>query len=456
MATEPNKTVFLLSLGCAKNRVDSEHMLGILAAGGFDIVQSVEEARIAVINTCGFVQAAVEEAVDAVLEAVRLKKEGIVNRVIVAGCFVQRYGYKLLREIPEVDGWLGTGDIARIVDVLERPAEGPPAMLLSRPVFLADHTVPRIQSTPFYSAYLKIAEGCSHGCTYCIIPKLRGPYRSRPLASLVKEAGFMAANGVREINLVAQDTTFYGAEQPGGEGLEELLEALAHIRGIRWIRLLYCHPKRISDRLLRIMEDHEVICPYLDIPLQHVNRRLLTAMGREPGDESPLALLERIRSRRRDITVRTTLMVGFPGETASAFRELREFVRQAELDYLGAFAFSPERGARARRFPGAVSPQEARKRRGDIMALQQEIAGRRNRRFVGRTLPVLIEGVCPETDLLLTGRTAAMAPEVDGRVLINEGRGIEGEIMPVKIHEAHGYDLVGGLEIEHRTARSDG
>ncbi|MBW1818928.1 MAG: 30S ribosomal protein S12 methylthiotransferase RimO [Deltaproteobacteria bacterium] len=451
---DPNKNVFLISLGCAKNRVDSEHMLGILAAGGFGIAQSIEEARIAVINTCGFIQAAAEEAVEAILEAVRLKQEGRLKRVIVAGCFVQRYGYKLLREIPEVDGWLGTGDIARIVRVLERPAEDAPPMLISRPTYLADHAVPRIQSTPFYSAYLKIAEGCSHGCTYCIIPKLRGPYRSRPLESLVEEAGIMASRGVREINLVAQDTTFYGGDRPGEGGLEDLLEAMVHIRGIRWIRLLYCHPERISDRLLQLIEDHEVICPYLDIPLQHVNRRQLTAMGREPGNEPPMALIERIRSRRRAISVRTTLMLGFPGETASMFRELREFVRQAELDYLGAFVFSPEQGARAARFAGAVPEEAAQKRREEIMALQQEIVERRSRRFVGRTLPVLVEGVCSETDLLLTGRTATMAPEVDGRVLINEGRGIEGEIMPVFIREAQGYDLVGSLDIEHWAVNS--
>jgi ribosomal protein S12 methylthiotransferase len=269
------------------------------------------------------------------------------------------------------------------------------------------------------------------------------------VASLVTEARTMASRGVKEINLVAQDTTLYGADRPGGGGLEDLLESLVGIRGIRWIRLLYCHPNRISDRLLQLMADHEAICPYLDIPLQHVNRQLLTAMGRQPGHESPPALIERIRNGRRPISVRTTLMVGFPGETDAMFEELVDFVREAELDYLGVFAFSPESGAPAARYADRVPEDIAKQRCGEILSLQQGIVERASGRFVGRTLPVLVEGVFPETDLLLTGRTAAMAPEVDGRVLINEGWGIEGDIMPVRIREAHGYDLVGTLDIEN-------
>jgi ribosomal protein S12 methylthiotransferase len=435
----------LISLGCAKNRVDSEHILGILASEGFPVVSSIEEAEIAVINTCGFLEASVEEAIDTIFEAVELKKKGRLKRVLVTGCFVQRYGYKLRREIPEVDGWAGTGEAHRIADLVRSRHAGNVPFHIGRPSHLPDHKSPRIQTTPFYSSFLRIAEGCSHRCSYCIIPRLRGPLRSRDMDSLVVEAEEMAGRGVKEINLVAQDTTMYGADLGGKASLEGLLEKLVSIRGIQWIRLLYCHPEGISDRLLELIDSEEIICPYLDIPFQHVNGKILKAMGRSElcGVDK---VLERIRGRRRSISVRSTLMVGFPGETEAMFKELCDFVSRAEFDHLGVFAFSPEKGTRAERLRPTVKRTEAEQRQERILGLQSDISRSLRQKRVGQTLPVLIEGRHPETDLLLRGRTATMAPEVDGEVLINGGVGNPGDILPVLITEAHIYDLVGEIE----------
>jgi ribosomal protein S12 methylthiotransferase len=437
--------VSIVSLGCAKNLVDSEHMLGILDANGFKLTSKVDEAEFVVINTCGFLESAVEEAIDTILETARLKKKGRLKRLVVAGCFVQRYGYKLAKELPEVDGWLGTGEIARVAEVLRSVKTDPLPFLISRPAFLPDHRLPRVQATPFYTAYLKIAEGCSHRCAYCIIPKLRGPFRSRRMTSLVREAKQMADRGVQEINLIAQDTSLYGKDLYGEARLTELLEKLVRINGIQWIRVLYLHPNRVSESFLDVMDAEKAICPYLDIPLQHVNQDLLTAMGRDPHGETPEGLIERIRRRKRRISIRTTLMVGFPGETEEVFDQLCRFVRTAELDYVGVFAFSPEKGAHAARLKSTVDHDTAQKREAQVMTIQADISKKLNRKKVGRLLPVLVEGPSPETDLLLTGRTACMAPDVDTKVLINDGEGIIGHIMPVRITEAHTYDLVGEI-----------
>lgn len=438
-------TVSLISLGCAKNLVDSEHMLGILAANGFTLTGEIHEAECVVINTCGFLESAVEEAIETILETARRKEKGKLRRLVVTGCFVQRYGYKLAKEIPEVDAWLGTGEICRVAEVLGHEGTGPLPFFISRPVFLADHHLPKVQATPFYTAYLKIAEGCSHRCTYCIIPKLRGPFRSRQLTSLVREAEEMAGRGVKEINLIAQDTSLYGKDLYGRPRLTELLEKLAYINGIKWIRLLYLHPKRVSESLLDLMDAEEAICPYVDIPLQHVNKDLLTAMGRDPHGETPGELIDRIRDRKRRISIRTTLMVGFPGETEEMFEELCHFVEAAELEHVGLFAFSPEPGTAAARLKPLVNRRTVEKRIEKMMSIQGEISKRINRRKVGQVFPVLIEGPSPETDLLLAGRTATMAPDVDTKVLINDGDGIIGDIMPVRITEAHTYDLVGKI-----------
>ena len=396
-----NKSLFLISLGCPKNRVDSEHMLGILRREGYEPVTEIGEARCVVINTCGFLEEAAREAIDVILDAARLKERGRLKRLVVTGCFVQRYGYKLRKEMPEVDGWLGTGEFHRIGDVLNGPDREPVPMLIGRPDFPADHHLPKIQSTPFYTAYLRIAEGCANRCSYCLIPKLRGPFRSRAMDALFSEASEMAAHGVKEINLVAQDISRYGEDIYGKGCIEDLLAGLCGIKGIEWIRLLYFHPDRLTESVLDFMDDHEQIVPYLDLPFQHSHRLILSAMGRDSGRITPGDLMAMIRNRKRRIHVRTSLMVGFPGETDEMFGDLCDFVETAQLDNLGVFAFSPEKGTAAARLSDQVDGKIALKRKARLMKLQARISKKLNREKVGRVLPVLVEGESSETELLL-------------------------------------------------------
>ncbi|MCG6879580.1 MAG: 30S ribosomal protein S12 methylthiotransferase RimO [Deltaproteobacteria bacterium] len=440
------RTLFFISLGCAKNRVDSEHMLGILKRDGYEPVDEIEQAGCVVINTCGFLQEAVQEAIDTILDAARFKERGTLKKLVVAGCFVQRYGYKLRTEIPEVDGWLGTAEIHRIVDVLKGDSGGETVpMHISRPVFPADHCLPRIRTTPFYTAYLRIAEGCANRCSYCLIPKLRGPFRSRAMDALFLEASEMAAQGVRELNLVAQDTSRYGEDIYGERRIMALLEGLSLIEGFQWIRLLYFHPDRLTETFLDFMDENERIVPYLDLPFQHSHPAILKAMRRDSESTTPWDLMTMIRNRKRRIYIRTSLMVGYPGETEEMFESLCDFVKMARFDHLGVFVFSPEEGTSAFRLPDPVDHEIALERQKHLMNLQAGISKSLNQAKVREVLPVLIEGESSETDLLLEGRTAGMAPDVDSRVLINEGEGRAGEIMPVLITEAHEYDLVGRI-----------
>ena len=376
---KPKEKVCVISLGCAKNLVDSEHILGWLREKNYPIVGGLEEADIAVINTCGFLQSAVEEAIRTILEVSERKRKGQLRKLYVVGCFVQRYGYKLRKEMPEVDGWAGPGEIHRITELLQERRRKVPAFLINRPTFLPDHRTPRMQSTPPSSAYLKIAEGCSHRCSFCIIPQLRGPLRSRSLESLVEETVQMAERGVQEVNLIAQDTTMYGRDLRGGYRLEDLVERLIQVRGISWLRILYCHPERITDRLLELMESPSPLCPYLDIPVQHVDPGILRAMGRGMDEARVRKLIDKIRSKNERISLRTTVMVGFPGETEAAFKRLVGFVKDADFDHLGAFVFSPEKGTAAGRMKNPVKKSLAERRRDRIMRLQATISERRMR-----------------------------------------------------------------------------
>jgi ribosomal protein S12 methylthiotransferase len=440
---KPKHKVCVISLGCAKNLVDSEHILGWLAEKKYPLVGKVEGADVAVINTCGFIQSAVEEAIHTILELSERKKKGQLRKLFVVGCFVQRYGYKLRLEMPEVDGWAGPGEIHRIAELLQESSRKGPRFLINRPTFLPDHRTPRVQSTPSFTAYLKIAEGGSHRCSFCIIPQLRGPFRSRSLESLIEEAVQMAERGVQEVNLIAQDTTMYGRDLRRGYQLEDLVEKLMQVRGISWIRILYSHPERITDRFLELMESPSPLCPYLDIPIQHVHPEILRAMGRGMDEAKVRQLIERIRSKNERISLRTTVMVGFPGETEAAFKRLLGFVQNAEFDHLGAFVFSPEKGTAAGRMKNPVEQAVAERRRDRIMRLQAKISRKKNEGRIGQVYPVLVERAGEEKDLLLTGRTVFMAPEVDGRVLIRRGGAEVGQIVPVKILEAETYDLVG-------------
>lgn len=438
--------VFLINLGCAKNLVDSEHILGLVREQGYATTDDPSDAEIAIVNTCAFIRPAVEESIDTILGLASLKQKGHLRLLVVAGCFVQRYGRKLLREIPEVDGWLGTGQIYRIREVLRAARDNSPIVLLDRPLFLADHRSPRVQTTPFYSAYLKIAEGCSHPCSFCTVPSLRGPFRSRTADSLLIEVQKMVERGVREINLVAQDTSWYGHDLDPPCTLEDLLETLLTVSGLKWLRILYAHPYHVTERLLGLIDSEEVLCPYLDVPIQHVNPDILRSMGRPLGSKSIPQLIGSMRKGSRQIALRTTVMVGFPGETEEQFRELCDFIREARFDRLGVFPFSPEKGTPAARLRQGIPREVVESRIEEVMEIQAENSRKINEQLVGKTIPVLVEGLHPETDLLLSGRTATMAPEVDGQVMINEGSAVVGEIVPVRITEAHTYDLVGSIE----------
>lgn len=425
--------------------MDTENILGILKDRLFPIVSKVEEAETVIVNTCGFIQAAVEETIESILEMVEEKKKGNIRQLFVIGCFVQRYGYKLRRELPEVDGWLGTSDHYRILELLEGEQASPSHFIIGRPSNLADHQTPRLRTTPFYSAYLKIAEGCSHRCTFCTIPALRGPLRSRSLESLHTEAVMMAESGVKELNLIAQDITQYGHDLPGATGLEDLIETLLTIKELRWIRLLYAYPSGVSDRLLELLKE-DGLCSYLDLPLQHVNKDILAAMGRPSFHGDPRQWFEYLVARNPGVVLRTTLMVGFPGETESHFKELLDFVKIGFFYHVGTFIYSREKGTPAARLDKDIPMEIAQARRDELMGLQGRIRLKKNRNLVGQTVPVLVEGHSSETELLLKGRTQAMAPDVDGQVLINEGNGQVGSIVPVKIREAHTYDLIGMID----------
>jgi len=436
---------FVINLGCVKNLIDSEYILGHIKEHGYDIVNDPIGANIAIVNTCAFIRPAVEESIDIILELARLKDKGPLTSLFVVGCFVQRYGRKLLKEIPEVDAWIGTGQIYRIGEILNDKGADAPFLFIDKPRFLADHTAPRAQTTPFYAAYLKIAEGCSHHCSYCIIPSLRGSFRSRAIDSLFIETKNMVARGVKEINLVAQDTTSYGHDLDPPCRFEDLLVKLLTVSGLQWLRILYAHPYHVTEGILDLIDSEEMLCPYLDVPIQHVNPDILSAMGRPLQAESIPQFVEKIRKRSRKITLRTTVMIGFPGETEEQFKELCTFVQDAQFERLGIFAFSREKGTRTARLKNSIPQSVVEDRVQELIEIQAEISRKSNRDLIGKTVPVIVEGLSLETDLLLTGRTARMAPDIDGQVLINEGTATVGEIVPVHITEAHTYDLVGGI-----------
>jgi ribosomal protein S12 methylthiotransferase len=440
------KTLYILGLGCAKNRIDSEVILGELSAAGYRLEQDPLLAQVIVVNTCAFIESATQESIDAILELARAKEEGVCRLLVVAGCLPQRYGRKLARAMPEVDLFVGTGSFHRLASLLDRHrAGGPQEIYLQTPRFLMDSHTPRVLAAPFYSAYLKIAEGCGNRCTFCTIPAIRGPYRSRPLEDLLREAERLAVQGVKELILVAQDTTAYGEDLGSRPRLADLLDSMARTELFPWIRFLYSHPRRINARLLEVMRTHPSICDYLDLPLQHVSASVLRAMGRSGSASEFRDLIGSIREQLPRVALRTTLMVGFPGETEDDFRELHDFVEEVRFQRLGIFTYSPEKGTAAARLGNAVAEAEKQERLETLAALQEGISLELHRRLVGSTQQVLIEGTSPETDLLLEGRLPSQAPEVDGRVLINRGFAGIGEIMPVRITEAHPHDLVGEI-----------
>ena len=441
-------TVYLTSLGCAKNRVDSEVILGALMAGGYKPVEEPLQAHLIVVNTCCFIESATQESIDTILELAQAKERGQCQLLVVAGCLPQRYGRRLVESMPEVDLFVGTSSFVQLPALIANLQKGDaPRLSLEPPMFLMTSQTPRILSAPLHMGYLKVAEGCSNRCTFCTIPTIRGPYRSRPLDDLLQEAEWLASQGVVELNVIAQDTTAYGIDLGASPRLPNLLEALAKTGMFPWIRLLYGYPQRINRELLEVMGSHDPICKYLDLPFQHSSSRLLKDMGRSGSAQEFHELIAYIREVLPEVTLRTTLIVGFPGEEDADFQELCDFVEQARFNRLGVFTYSPEKGTKAARLSNPV-PDSVKQNRLQVLShLQENISLDYHEQLVGTVQPVLIEGLSDETDLLLKGRLASQAPEVDGCVLINKGLGQMGEIMDVRIGEAHPYDLVG--EIVH-------
>jgi ribosomal protein S12 methylthiotransferase len=429
--------------------VDTEIMLGRCTAAGWEVVGRPEAAGVLLVNTCAFIEGACREAVDTILELARHKERDPEMRLVVAGCLVQRYGAELVRDLPEVDLFVGVNDFPRLPELLSATAPGGAARLhCQAPPYPFAVPEPRYPATPAPYAYLKIAEGCSHRCTFCVIPRLRGPYRSRPLPTLVAEARRLAAQGVRELVLVAQDTTAYGRDWGGRPGLVELLRDLARIPELTWIRLLYGHPARVTDELLAAMAAHPQICPYLDLPIQHGHPEMLRRMGRgyTPGQVRELA--RRVRERLPGATLRTTVMVGFPGETEEHFAALLELVREVRFEHLGIFLYSRETGTPAAGFTPKVPRREARRRARRLKEVQAGIVRDRLRGLVGTVQPVLVEKVSRESDYLLSGRLVSQAPDIDGQVYLTAGEGRVGKIQPVKITRALPFDLAGEIVAE--------
>ena len=437
--------VSLVSLGCPKNLVDAEVMLGHLPAKRFTIITNDSEADIIVVNTCAFISEAQKESVETILEVAEHKKNGRCKLLIVSGCLPQRYQDELAKELPEVDFFMGTADAPRILELLDSHLQGEQQQEIGLPDYLYDHTTPRVTSSPFYSAYVKIAEGCANHCSYCVIPSIRGTLRSRTIPSVVAEVERLVESGVKEINLIAQDVTAFGAERGNGHELAALLRELVKIDKLAWLRLLYAYPDGITDDLLDLIATEEKICSYLDLPIQHIDDQILAAMNRRVDEAGIRALLERIRIRIPDITLRTSLIVGFPGETDEQFRKLLAFVEEGHFERLGVFRYSREKGTSAAKLDQQVLARTKLSRYKRLMKAQSRVSFSKNLALKGRIEPTLVEGYSEETELLLRGRSIRQAPDVDGQVYITSGQADVGDIVALKITDSSEYDLIGEI-----------
>jgi ribosomal protein S12 methylthiotransferase len=487
---QPKTTkVGFVSLGCPKNLVDSEVMMGLLAHAGAELTPRAEDADVIVVNTCSFIDSAQQESVNTILEMAEHKKNGQAKRLVVAGCLVERYGNEIQKDIPEVDAVVGTGELNAILSAAgirtdrvgtgalacpeERSSESPFVVLNSRPEgnareqsgrfsrdhwdgaiadlpnYLYDDATPRILATPKHTAYIKIAEGCDHPCTFCIIPQLRGKFRSRRFESVVAEAERLAQSGVREITLIGQDTTCYGEDFGLKDGLALLLERLAQIDGLLWVRFLYAYPNKVTGKLLDTIARYEKICSYIDVPLQHASPNVLKLMKRGAGSEIFLRSIEKMRATIPNLTLRSSFIVGFPGETEQDFTELCDFVKAARFDWLGAFSYSDQEGAQAHALDLQLSSKEIDRRAKKLMSIQKQISRKAKKALVGREFDIVVEGPSQESDMLWEGRTEMHAPEIDGKVFIADFGDHEnvqpGEFHRCEITEAHDYDLVARL-----------
>jgi ribosomal protein S12 methylthiotransferase len=470
----PQKVGFV-SLGCPKNLVDSEVMMGLLARAGAELSPRAEDADVIVVNTCSFIESAQQESVNTILEMAGLKTSGRAKKLVVAGCLVERFRDEIRQRIPEVDAVVGTGELQNILSAtgispVLAPNNSPFVVLSSRPEgdaraaqgrfsrgqwdgaiadlpnYLYNDETPRILATPKSTAYIKIAEGCDHPCTFCIIPQLRGQFRSRRFESVIAEAERLTQIGVREITLIGQDTTCYGEDFGLKDGLALLLEKLAQIEDLRWIRFLYAYPNKITGKLLETIATHEKICSYMDVPLQHASASVLKRMKRGGGAEVFLRSIDKMRRAIPGVTLRTSFIVGFPGETEQEFEQLCDFVREAQFDWMGTFSYSDQEGAGAYGLDRKLSPAEIERRRKHLMGIQRQISKKKKRALVGQEFDLLLEGTSEETDLLMEGRTAMHAPEIDGKVFVNEfpaeAEPQPGEFYRCQIVETHDYDLV--------------
>ena len=437
--------VFFLSLGCDKNTSDSEHMMRFLLDGGFTFTDDEREADVAVVNSCCFIGDAAEESINEIIRLGRLKEEGRLRALIVAGCLSERYQDEFLRELPEVDGILGISSWDRILDVVQNALQGKRTAVFEDKARLVRATA-RVQSSGGHYAYLKIAEGCSRRCAYCVIPKVRGPYRSVPMEDLLSEASSLASQGVRELILVAQETTLYGIDLYGRKMLPALLEKLSAIEGIEWLRLLYCYPEEITDELIEAIRVLPKVVPYIDMPIQHASDRILRLMGRKTNRAEITERIRKIREAVPGITIRTTMLVGFPGETEEDLRELLDFVKEIRFDRLGAFAYSKEEGTEAAQMPDQV-PEEVKKARvGTLMRLQKRISRSLSKEKVGREVSAMVEGRLTDEEDTYAARTEADAPDVDGYIFIHSDRELlTGDIVRVRVTSAEDYDLLGEL-----------
>ena len=436
------KKIGMVSLGCPKNLVDSEALLGDLTRNGYELTPEENEAEILIVNTCGFLQASVKESIDTILDMARHKTSGQCKQLIVTGCLAERHPEELLAEIPEIDHLLGTKQYPLLRSLLN--ANGQQRNHVHEPAQYFEAYGDRVLTTPFYSAYVKIAEGCSNKCAFCIIPKLRGPIQSRPLESIVEEVRLLAEGGVKEVNLVSQDTTLYGYDLRMQDGLVRLLDTLAEIDGVAWLRLFYCYPTAVNEELIEAIQRIGKVCNYMDVPLQHTHDFMLKHMKRQETEQGVRRMLDTLRTKIPGVALRTTFITGFPGESDAHFRHMADFVQEMEFDHLGVFTYSDEPGTTAYDYPDRVPAEVAAERKDILMAMQKDIVRRKNKDRIGEVHPVLVEGM--QEDCLLTGRLPFQGPDIDGQVIIENSPVEPGDIVPLRITGALDYDLIATLE----------
>ncbi len=439
------KKLGMISLGCPKNAVDTELVLGDLQGDEYEITPDQKEADVIIVNTCGFIESSKKESIDAILEMAALKTEGKCKKLVVTGCLSERYSNELLKEIPEIDHMLGVNQYPRLKQILKESdsrKENTSINHVHEPAEYFESYMNRVLTTPFYSAYLKLGEGCSNKCAFCIIPKIRGRFRSRSTESIIAEAEHFAQHGVKEFNLISQDTTMYGVDLRMKNGLVQLLKSLAKINGIEWMRLFYCYPTFINSELIEYIASEEKVCNYVDVPLQHTHDFMLKRMKRQETEKGVRSMIDELRTKVPGIALRTTFITGFPGETDEHFRHLLEFVREIEFDHVGVFTYFHEEGTTAYNYQDLVPNKIAVSRRDELMSAQQEINRKKNKARVGKIFPVLIEGADPDEEYLVTGRLATQAPEIDGQVIIEESEVEIGQISPMLITGSTNYDLV--------------